>query len=103
MFVGHEQTPSVQKCGVPQGCFLGPLLFTLYTNPLSTAICQSGLLCHFFADDSQLHISDVPSEFPVLACCLKNCIEDFAEWMSDSQLKTNDDKLSLWPLAPGQR
>ena len=55
VFVGHESTPSVLKCGVPQGSVLGPLLFTLYTHPLSTVICQSGLSCHFFADDSQLH------------------------------------------------
>ena len=101
VFVGHESTPSVLKCGVPQGSVLGPLLFTLYTQPLSAVICQSGLSCHFFADDSQLHKSSVPSDFPVLACCLKDCIEDVAEWMGDSKLKMNDDKLSLWPLAPG--
>ena len=90
MFVGHESTPSVLKCGVPQGSVLGPLLFTLYTHPLtslSAVICQSGLSCHFFADDSQLHKSSVPSDFPVLACCLKDCIENVAEWMGDSKLK----------------
>ena len=43
---------------------------------LSTIICQSGLLYNFFADDSQLHKSSVPSDFPVLVCCLKDCIED---------------------------
>ena len=50
--VGHESTPSVLKCRVPQGSVLGPLLFTLYTHPVSTVICQSGLSYHFFADDS---------------------------------------------------
>ena len=92
VFVGHESTPSVLKCGVSQGSVLGPLLFTLYTHPLSVVICQSGLSYHFFVDDSQLHKSSVPSDFPVLACCLKDCIEDVAEWMGDSKLKMDDDK-----------
>ena len=46
----------------------------------------------FFTDDSQLHKSNVRSDFPVLACCLKDCIEDVAEWMGDCKLKMNDDK-----------
>ena len=58
VFVGHESTPSV-LCGMPQGSVLGPLLFTLYTHPLSTVICQSGISYHFLADDSQLHKSTV--------------------------------------------
>ena len=77
---------------------MGPLLFTLYTHPLSTVICQSGISYHFFADDSQLHNSSVPSDFPVLACCLKDCIEDVAEWMADSKLKMNDDKTELMAI-----
>ena len=99
MFVGHESTPPVLKCGVPQGSVLGPLLFTLYTHPLSTLICQSGLSYHFFADHSQLHKSSVPSDFPVLACCLKDCIEDVAERMDDSNLKMNDDKTELMAIS----
>ena len=98
MFVGHESTPSALKCGVPQGSVLGPLLFTLYTHPLSAVICQSGLSYQFFADDSQLHKSSVPSDFPVLACYLKDCIEYVAEWMGDSKLKLNDDKTELMDI-----
>ena len=98
MFVGHESTPSVLKCGVPQGSVLGPLLFTMYTHLLSAVICQSGLSCHFFADDSRLHKSIVPSDFPVLVCCLKDCMEDVAEWMGDSKLKMNDDETELMAI-----
>ena len=53
VFVGHESTPSVLQCGVLQVSVLGPLLFTLYSHSQSTVVCQFGLLCHFFADDSQ--------------------------------------------------
>ena len=77
---------------MPQGSVLGPLLFTLYTQCLSTVICQSGFSYHFFADDSQLHNSSTPSDFTVLVHSLKDCIEDVAEWMCDSLLKMNHDK-----------
>ena len=80
---------------MPQGYVLGPLLFTLYTHLLSTCICQSGLSYNFFADNSKLHKSSVPSDFPILACCLKDCFEDVGEWMSDRKLKLNYDKTEL--------
>ena len=70
-------------------------IYSVYT-PLSTVICQSGISYHFFADDSQLHNSSVPFDFPVLACFLKDCIEDVAEWMADS--KMNDDKTELMAI-----
>ena len=103
VFVGHESNPSVLKCGVPQSSVLGPLQFTLYTHPLSTVICQSCLSYHFFADDSQLHKSSVPSAFPVLACCLKDCIEDVAEWIGDSKLKMNNNKTELIAIGTGSK
>ena len=83
------------KCGVPQGSVLGPLLFTLYTQSLRNVICQSGHSYHFFADESQLHNSSIPSDFLALVHSFKDCIEDVAEWMSDRKLKMNDDKTEL--------
>ena len=95
MLAVHESTPSVLKCGMMQCSVLEPHLFALYTHPLSTVICQSGFIYHFFTDDSQIHKSSVLSDFPVLACCLKYCIEDVTEWMDDSKLKTDDDNTEL--------
>ena len=95
VFVGHESTPSALKCDVPQGSVLEPLLFTLYMQSLSNVICKSGHSYHFFADDSQLHNSRIPSDFLALVHSFKDCIEDVAEWMSDRKLKMNDDKTEL--------
>ena len=68
------------------------LIYFVYTVCLSTVICQSGHSYQFFADDSQLHNSKTPSDFPAVVHCLKDCIEDVAEGMSDSMLKMNNDK-----------
>ena len=73
--------------GHPPGFCSGTSSITLYTHPLSTVLCQPGLSNHFLADDSLLHKSSVPSDFPVFACCLKDYVEDVTERMSDSKLK----------------
>ena len=43
--------------GVPHGSILRPLLFTIYTSPLSQVVSQRDISHHFYADDGQLYVS----------------------------------------------
>ena len=87
--------------GVPQGSVLGPILFVLYITPLSDIIANHSVNHQLFADDTQLQKSAPLNEVTNLTKELNACTDNIKTWMTENQLKLNDDKTEalLFPFS----
>ena len=75
---GTLSSPLPVSCGVPQGSIVGPLLFLIYVNDMTSA-CDCNLF--LFTDDSALLVSD-RNKLQVLSSKLGR----ICTWLSDNKL-----------------
>ena len=93
VIVGNSKSkPTPLLFGVPQGSVLGPVLFSLYIQPLSSLLNDSDFDFQKFADDTQLFKGDDPDKFSILVNNVEKVVASAKNWMLANKLKLNDDK-----------
>jgi hypothetical protein len=97
---GHTSNPTTLLYGVPQGSVLGPILFLLYTQPLSQLIDKHNVSHSEFADDSQLYDSVQREHLPSLISSMQSCVADVKLWMTENKLQLNDGKTEALFIDP---
>ena len=71
---------------------LGPVLFTLYTTPLSAIISSFDINHYLYADDTQIDMSLSVSNAKESLEKLQHCLMGVSAWMTGSKLKLNPSK-----------
>jgi len=80
---------------VPQGSVLGPLLFIMYTEDVTSIFDCYSLQYHLFADDKQAYTSSSPSDINDVLERLHQCTTDISCWCSSRRLQLNESKTEL--------
>ena len=99
----YTSEPVPISLAVPREPVLGPVLFVLYTAPLSTVIEKDSVLHHLYADDSQLQKFAPPHQIPDLFLSMQKCTEDIKSWMTLNKHTLNDDKTEAMIISSGRK
>ena len=77
---------------MPQGSVLGPVLFVLYTQPLSQILFNHSCPHQFFADDTQLCKSCSPEHYDDTRNAFQTCISDIKDRATENKVQLKADK-----------
>ena len=100
----HSTPPSSIFTGIPQGSVLGPLLFSLYTCPVSQIFTKASISYHLYADDTQIHISFSPTQSHDSLSLLSSTLDEVYAWLTSNRLSVNPSKTEFLIIGnPQQR
>ena len=88
----NDQSSKRVFFGVREGSALGPILFILYSVPLSSSLETYSVSNQSFADDAQLLHPCPPDHLHATVLTMQTSISDVKTWMTQNKLKVNDDK-----------
>ena len=94
-----SSAPAALNFGVPQGSVFGPILFILYTHPISEMVSCHSLSHHSFSDDNQLYKSGNITQLLEIIHSTQSCISDGKACMTNNQLQLNNDKTEMIRIA----
>ena len=95
--------PSPLLYGVPQGSVLGPVLFTLYSQPLSEILLSYNCQFYKYADDTEISHCSLPNNFKASKLCVQNCIKAVMGRMDSNKLMLNSDKTEILTMGTASR
>ena len=87
----------------PQGSVFGPLLFVIYTSPPSTLISSCSLNHHFYADDTQLFHSFLPTHLDSSIDPLHDALDRISSWMTANLLTLYSSKTEFLIIGPSKQ
>ena len=91
----------VELCyGVPLVSVLWPILFILYTQPLTHVILNHPVSHMLYADDTQVYKSCNGNDLPSTIPCIEKCVSDIKTWMLSNKLQMNEDKTEVLLVTP---
>lgn len=89
--LGGKSSPwALVNVGVPQGSVLGPLLFSLYINDISTNIETCNY--HLYADDLQIYAHASPGDIHAAIEFINSDLTNISKWTHRHGLKINPTK-----------
>ena len=96
---GALSDPEAILYGVPQGSILGPLMFIMYINDLTTVV----KLCkvHLYADDTLLYFDS--SSVQDIETSLSKDLENIVGWLNQNFLILNHSKTKIMLMGTSQK